>query len=73
MSAVLRARPKNRLTTVDSLETPDYIQVTGTGDFTKINIRAGDTGGEMDPHGREWNPVSIALTYVRHLTATFVY
>ncbi|KAG8934705.1 hypothetical protein FRC02_009407 [Tulasnella sp. 418] len=32
------------------LQTPDYVQVTGVGDFTKINIPAGDSGGEMDPH-----------------------
>ncbi len=34
-----------------SLETPDFIQVTGTGDLTKIDIKSGDTGGELDPHG----------------------
>lgn len=27
-----------------------YVQVTGNGDFTKINIPAGDDGGELDPH-----------------------
>lgn len=25
-----------------------YVQVTGNGDFTKINIPAGDDGGELD-------------------------
>lgn len=24
-----------------SVESPDYVQITGTGDFTKINIKAG--------------------------------
>ncbi|KAJ7907214.1 hypothetical protein B0H13DRAFT_2233490 [Mycena leptocephala] len=37
------------------LITPDYIQVTGVGDLTKLNIPAGnDGGGELDPHG---NPI----------------
>jgi len=39
------------LQAVHFIETPDYIQVTGTGDFTKMNIVAGDAGGELDPHG----------------------
>jgi hypothetical protein len=56
--------------TVYSFETPDYIQVTGTGDFTKINIRAGDSGGELDPHGRKLSAISLA--YVGHLIATTV-
>ncbi|CAO1627947.1 unnamed protein product [Parajaminaea phylloscopi] len=30
---------------------PDYVQVTGNGDLTKINVIAGDEGGELDPHG----------------------
>jgi hypothetical protein len=29
--------------------------VTGTGDFTKINVQAGDQGGELDPHGADGN------------------
>ncbi|ETS61176.1 carbohydrate-binding module family 13 protein [Moesziomyces aphidis] len=41
------------------LKTPSFVQVTGTGDFTKIHIRAGDEGGELDPHGAtgSGNPV----------------
>jgi hypothetical protein len=35
--------------------TPDYVQVTGIGDLTKINIPAGDGGGELDPHGADGN------------------
>ncbi|KAG8813684.1 hypothetical protein FRC17_001462 [Serendipita sp. 399] len=35
------------------VETPDYIQVTGTGNFQNINIAAGDAGGELDPHGAD--------------------
>jgi hypothetical protein len=31
------------------VQTPHYVQITGTGDFTKIGITAGDEGGELDP------------------------
>jgi hypothetical protein len=41
------------------LQTPDYVQVTGVGDLTSLNIPAGDSGGEMDPHGADklGNPI----------------
>ncbi|PWZ01007.1 hypothetical protein BCV70DRAFT_159345 [Testicularia cyperi] len=41
------------------LKTPSFVQVTGTGDFTKIRIKKGDDGGELDPHGAEGsgNPI----------------
>ncbi|SPO36149.1 uncharacterized protein PSFLO_01620 [Pseudozyma flocculosa] len=32
------------------LKTPNYLQVTGYGDFTKV-VAPGDEGGELDPHG----------------------
>lgn len=34
--------PAGTLTGVHFVKTPDYVQVTGVGDFTKINIRRGD-------------------------------
>ncbi|TFY77665.1 hypothetical protein EWM64_g6347 [Hericium alpestre] len=37
------------------VQTPDYVQITGTGDLTKINVPAGDQGGELDPHGADGN------------------
>ncbi|KAI3613984.1 macrophage activating glycoprotein [Moniliophthora roreri] len=37
------------------VKTPDYVQVTGIGDFTSMNIPAGDAGGELDPHGADGN------------------
>jgi len=37
------------------VQTPDYVQVTGIGDLTKINVPAGDAGGELDPHGADGN------------------
>jgi hypothetical protein len=35
------------------------VQITGTGDFTKIGLPEGDQGGEMDSHGADdlSNPV----------------
>jgi len=48
-----RLFPAGTLTGVHFIETPDYIQVTGSGQLTNINIIAGDTGGELDPHGAD--------------------
>jgi hypothetical protein len=31
------------------------MSVLGIGDLTKINIPAGDAGGELDPHGADGN------------------
>ncbi|KDQ24799.1 carbohydrate-binding module family 13 protein [Pleurotus ostreatus PC15] len=50
-----RTMPAGTLTGVHFVKTPDYVQVTGVGDFTKINIRRGDQGGELDPHGADGN------------------
>ncbi|KAF7290790.1 hypothetical protein MIND_01319900 [Mycena indigotica] len=46
-----RLIPDGVITGVSFLKTPFYVQVMGTGDFTKLNIRKGDAGGELDPHG----------------------
>jgi hypothetical protein len=32
---------------VSFLKTDFYVQIMGTGDFTQINIQAGDEGGEL--------------------------
>ncbi|KAF8223017.1 hypothetical protein L208DRAFT_1412509 [Tricholoma matsutake] len=37
------------------IETPDFVQVTGVGDLTLINVPHGDGGGELDPHGADGN------------------
>ncbi|KAI0783796.1 hypothetical protein C8Q75DRAFT_422333 [Abortiporus biennis] len=37
------------------VQTPDYVQITGTGDLTKLNVLKGDEGGELDPHGADGN------------------
>lgn len=46
-----RLFPDGTLNSAHFVETPDYVQITGTGNFQKINIAAGDAGGELDPHG----------------------
>jgi hypothetical protein len=50
-----RTMPNGTLKGVHFVKTPDYVQVTGVGDFTKINIKKGDSGGELDPHGADGN------------------
>jgi hypothetical protein len=37
-----RTIPNGALRSVHFVKTPNYVQVTGVGDFTKINIRQGD-------------------------------
>ncbi|KZS87072.1 carbohydrate-binding module family 13 protein [Sistotremastrum niveocremeum HHB9708] len=50
-----RVIPDGTLKGVHFVKTPDYVQVTGVGDFTKINVPRGDAGGELDPHGADGN------------------
>jgi len=50
-----RVIPDGTLQGVHFVKTPDYVQITGVGDFTKINVKAGDEGGELDPHGADGN------------------
>ncbi|KAF8499928.1 hypothetical protein JB92DRAFT_2980797 [Gautieria morchelliformis] len=48
-----RIIPSGALTGVQFMQTPDYLQVTGRINQTLINIAAGDSGGEEDPHGAD--------------------
>lgn len=50
-----RTIPDGTLKGVHFVKTPDYVQVTGVGDFTSMNIPRGDEGGELDPHGADGN------------------
>jgi len=50
-----RTIPDKTLQGVHFVQTPDYVQVTGQGVFTNLNIPAGDEGGELDPHGADGN------------------
>ena len=48
-----RVIPPGALQGVQFMRTPDYVQVVGFIDQEKINIQAGDYGGELDPHGAD--------------------
>ncbi|KAI0302391.1 hypothetical protein B0F90DRAFT_211012 [Multifurca ochricompacta] len=50
-----RLIPDGTITGAHFVQTPDYVQVTGFGDLTKINIPPRDAGGELDPHGADGN------------------
>ncbi|KIJ55622.1 carbohydrate-binding module family 13 protein [Sphaerobolus stellatus SS14] len=50
-----RVIPNGAFSGVHFVKTNDYVQITGVGDFTKINIPKGDAGGELDPHGADGN------------------
>ncbi|VDB84029.1 unnamed protein product [Peniophora sp. CBMAI 1063] len=54
-----RVMPEGTLLAVQLLKAPDYVQISGLIDQTKINIAAGDYGGELDPHGQDLrgNPI----------------
>ncbi|KAF7340809.1 hypothetical protein MSAN_02110100 [Mycena sanguinolenta] len=59
-----RLIPDGTITAVTFLKTDFYVQIMGLGDFTKLNIQAGDEGGELDPHGATGagNPVGGNVT-----------
>ncbi|KAF5346397.1 hypothetical protein D9758_012759 [Tetrapyrgos nigripes] len=50
-----RVIPDGTILGAHFVKTPDFIQVTGVGDLTKINVPKGDAGGELDPHGADGN------------------
>ncbi|KAI0337212.1 hypothetical protein BDW22DRAFT_1433510 [Trametopsis cervina] len=50
-----RLIPEGAITGAHFVQTPDYVQVTGVGDLTLLNIPKGDSGGELDPHGADGN------------------
>ncbi|XP_006463015.1 hypothetical protein AGABI2DRAFT_43698, partial [Agaricus bisporus var. bisporus H97] len=37
------------------IQTPDFVQVTGFGDLTQLNVPKGDFGVGLDPHGADGN------------------
>lgn len=45
-----RLIPPGTFSSVHYVSTPHYVQITGRGNFTKINVPVDDDGGEMDPH-----------------------
>jgi len=54
-----RLIPEGTLTGLQFTKTPAYIQIVGFIDQTKINLKTGDYGGELDPHGADFrgNPL----------------
>ncbi|KAG7440594.1 uncharacterized protein BT62DRAFT_956800 [Guyanagaster necrorhizus] len=50
-----RLIPEGTITGAHFVKTPDFVQVTGVGDLTKLNVPEGDAGGELDPHGADGN------------------
>ena len=48
-----RVIPPGALTGVQFIKTPDYVEVVGYIDQTKLNLQASDYGGEEDPHGAD--------------------
>jgi len=59
-----RVIPDGTITAVSFLKTDFYVQLMGLGDFTKLNVVAGDEGGELDPHGATGagNPIGGNVT-----------
>jgi hypothetical protein len=54
------------------LKTPSFVQVTGHGKLTNLNIKSKDEGGELDPHGATGagNPVG-GLFFTRAFSGQF--
>ncbi|THH01468.1 hypothetical protein EW026_g1238 [Hermanssonia centrifuga] len=62
-----RLIPDGAITGAHFVQTPDYVQVTGVGNLTSLNIPTGDEGGELDPHGADGNGNPIGgLVFSRH-------
>ncbi|KAJ7279298.1 hypothetical protein C8J57DRAFT_1434003 [Mycena rebaudengoi] len=59
-----RLIPDGTITGISFLKTEFYVQIMGTGDLTRLNINAGDQGGELDPHGAfgSGNPIGGNVT-----------
>ncbi|KAK0237887.1 hypothetical protein EDD85DRAFT_832227 [Armillaria nabsnona] len=50
-----RLIPDGAITGAHFVQTPDFVQITGSGNLTMLNIPTGDGGGELDPHGADGN------------------
>lgn len=68
-----RLIPGGALTGLQYMKTPDYIQIVGFLDQTKVDIQAGDYGGEMDPHGADLrgNPMG-GIVYSNAWTGSYL-
>lgn len=59
-----RVIPDGTVTAAHFVKTPLYVQIMALGDFTRIGIKANDSGGELDPHGQtnKGNPIGGNVT-----------
>lgn len=59
-AAMLKPPPSTSgvITAAHFVKTPNYVQIQGFFDGTKINIMSGDEGGELDPHGASASSIS---------------
>ena len=48
-----RTFPAGTITGVQWIRTSAYVQITGFLDQTKVGLKSGDSGGELDPHGAD--------------------
>ena len=62
-----RIIPQGTITGAHFVQTPDYVQVTGIGDLTKLNFPKGDktTTLELDPHGDDGRGEQVCLACAR--------
>ncbi|KNE96843.1 hypothetical protein PSTG_09826 [Puccinia striiformis f. sp. tritici PST-78] len=52
-----RLIPPGTFSSLHYVSTPHYVQITGRGNFTKINVPANDDGGEMGYWDARGNPI----------------
>ena len=62
--------PVGTLSGVHYVKTPEYVQITGAGNFTFINVPRGDDGGELDNRGATGtgNPGKFCLAILHTLS-----
>ena len=48
-----RLIPQDTIQSAHFVHTDKFVQVTGRLDQTQINVKKGDSGGEMDAHGED--------------------
>jgi hypothetical protein len=67
-----RLIPDGTISGAHFLKTSSFVQVTGHGKLTNLNIKNRDEGGELDPHGATGagNPVG-GLVFTRAFTGQF--
>ena len=58
-----RLIPRDTIKSAHFVHTDNFVQITGRMDQTKINIKKGDSGGEMDAHGADdkSNPIGALV------------